>query len=251
MKSFLTIIAAVLLFGSVQAHACDCLISKNWSKAQCKGKTPVPATGSTPHVTDNVSATSQSLSAAASHSQSVSNSAPTGGAASLSAVVSPTVTGGTATANSSNQGNSSASTGPSTSSANTGASSSTGSSDSQSTTYAAAHIPVATALAGFQQTTAGCRFAEGVGVQATAAGTSVGLTFKDHDCARFELAQFFYSRGQDIAGDKIICQIHEVKDALGADCLALVHEINATTPEYPPGERERRQDARGWDTVQK
>ena len=102
--------------------------------------------------------------------------------------------------------------------------------NTQTTVYAAARIPVAPALAGFQQTTAGCRFAEGLGIQLTSAGTSVGFTFKDRDCVRFELAQFFYSRGQDIAADRIVCAVKEVKATLGDDCLALVHQVTATRP---------------------
>lgn len=131
----------------------------------------------------------------------------------------------------------------------TGASNSGG--NSYSTSYDAARIPVTTAAAGIGQTTAGCRFAEGLGVQTMPAGTSVGFSFKDHDCARFQLAQFFYTRGQDIAGDKIMCQIREVSDALGADCPALVHEIQVTQAVYPVGERERRQARAQWDQVQK
>jgi hypothetical protein len=83
------------------------------------------------------------------------------------------------------------------------------------------------------------------------AGTSLGFSFKDHDCARFQLAQFLYSRGQDIAGDKVMCQISELKEALGSDCLAEIHEIVATTAVYPDGERERRQARAQWESVQK
>lgn len=111
-----------------------------------------------------------------------------------------------------------------------GSSAAQGGANSDSYTSIAPRAPVSTALAGFQQTTAGCRFAEGLGLQLTSAGTSVGFTFKDHDCVRFELAQFFYSRGQDIAGDRIICAVHEVRQTLGDDCEALVHEIVLTRP---------------------
>lgn len=54
------------------------------------------------------------------------------------------------------------------------------------------------------------------------AGTSVGLTFKDHDCIRAELAQMLYSRGARAAGDKLMCEIKEVHDALGKDCLTTI-----------------------------
>lgn len=120
-----------------------------------------------------------------------------------------------------------------TSTSESGSSSQSGaSSNGQAITdnYAAAHIPVNTALAGFQTTTAGCRYGEGLGVQLSNAGVSGGLSFKDHDCARLQLAEFFYSRGQDIAGDRVICQIREVQQALGDDCLGLVHEVTATVP---------------------
>lgn len=99
-----------------------------------------------------------------------------------------------------------------------------GNATNTSTTYneAASRIPVNTAVAGFQVTTASCRFAEGLGIQTMPAGTSVGLTFKDHDCVRAELAQMLYSRGQNEAGDRIMCQVKEVKAALGDDCLTII-----------------------------
>ena len=79
-----------------------------------------------------------------------------------------------------------------------------------------------TAMAGYQTTTATCRYAEGLGIQTSPAGTSVGFTFKDHDCERFQLAQYLYSRGQTVAGDTLMCKIKSVHDALGADCMTLV-----------------------------
>lgn len=98
--------------------------------------------------------------------------------------------------------------------------------DSSVTTYQASRIPVNTAVAGMQETTAACWHAEGLGVQTMGAGSSVGFTFKDKDCVRASLAQGFYSRGQFAAGDKLECAIKVVRDALGEGCLetlALTH----------------------------
>lgn len=103
----------------------------------------------------------------------------------------------------------------------------------QGDTYRAARIPVNTAIAGFQITTASCRYAEGLGIQAVPAAGSVGLTFKDKDCSRAELAQVFYARGADDAGDKLMCQIKLVREALGDDCLAEVHVLVVTQVAAP------------------
>lgn len=105
--------------------------------------------------------------------------------------------------------------------------------------------PVNTAVAGFQITNAPCRFAEGVGIQTSPVGASVGFTFKDKDCERFQYAQYMYARGQNIAGDRLMCLIKRIHEALGDDCLALVNEIVVVHAEYPPGERERRIKAHG------
>lgn len=101
------------------------------------------------------------------------------------------------------------------------------SSNAQVSTYEASRIPANTALAAMGITTAGCRFAEGVGIQLIPGGTSVGITLKDHDCVRFQIAQFFYSRGNDLAGDHVICQIAEVRKDLGDDCLAYLAQEHA------------------------
>jgi hypothetical protein len=244
--------ALVLLGGASQAHACDCLISKNWGKPQCKGRTPVPVKTPADPSNTNSQGQGQSQTQGQGQSQSSTNAntntsrsnstvkvsqgpvsaaggaggSATGGASSVgntSAVTGPSTS--SATANSANQGNSSATggtatTGPSTSDSNSGG-------NSYSSVAEAPRIPVATALAGIGVTTAGCRFAEGLGVQTMPAGTSVGLSFKDHDCARFEIAQFLYSRGQDAAGDRVMCQIKDVSDALGKDCLTIIHAAPA------------------------
>lgn len=149
----------------------------------------------------------------------------------------------------------------------------------QISNYNAPRIPVNTAIAGIGITTAGCRFAEGLGVQTSPAGASVGFSFKDKDCERFAVAQYLYSRGQNAAADRILCKIKTIYDALGADCLTLIAVqppalpqgqaqvlINTTstptgllwgcsngeaTCTYPPGESERRQKEHGFPKVQK
>lgn len=129
----------------------------------------------------------------------------------------------------------------------------------QISNYDAARIPVNTAIAGIGMTTAGCRFAEGLGVQTNPAGASVGFSFKDKDCARFQLAQYMYSRGQVQAADIVMCKITLVYDALGTDCLLIVGSVFVApvaqlpppSVEYPPGEREKRQTAHGYPNLQK
>lgn len=99
--------------------------------------------------------------------------------------------------------------------------------DNNSTYVAASRIPVNTALAGYQDTTAPCRFAEGLGIQTMPAGGSAGFTFKDHDCMKFRLAEYFYGRHQNVAGDRIMCSMDEVRKALGKDCLDVVAVVFA------------------------
>jgi hypothetical protein len=281
-----------LLVAATPVHACDCLLSKNWSNPACKGKVPkLPNGSSVSSTTTNTLGQGQTQTQGQGQTQSASatggTSNATGGKVSNSgnssnantaatgpitvstgASTSAGGAGGSATGGKAVVGNTSAVTGASTSTSNssnqgnshssaTGGAGGTSASESDSggnsySSYAAAsRIPAATALAGIGITTAGCRFAEGLGVQTMPAGTSVGFSFKDHDCARFQLAQFLYSRGQDIAGDKVLCQISELKDALGADCLADVHQIVTTAAVYPAGERERREARAQWDSVQK
>lgn len=55
-------------------------------------------------------------------------------------------------------------------------------------------------------------------------GLSFGLGRKDRDCERFTLAQYLYDRGQDAAGDRLMCQIRVIAEALGTDCATLVHQ---------------------------
>lgn len=234
MKRYLigAAIAAAML--STAANACDCTISKNWSNPQCKGKTPkgIPTTvllqpssassagagaSSTSTGTQgqgqtqtNGNNTNASTSAGGAGGQSTSASNAAGGKGGAGGSVSG-VAGGSASANA--DGNST--------------SNAAGNSTTEVSNYAAARNPVATALAGFQVTTASCRFAEGVGIQTMPAGTSVGLTFKDHDCIRAELAQMLYARGANDAGNKLMCEIKEVKAALGADCLLTIALIAA------------------------
>lgn len=135
----------------------------------------------------------------------------------------------------------------------------------QISNYNSPRIPVNTAIAGIGMTTAGCRYAEGLGVQTSPAGASIGFSFKDKDCSRFSLAQFLYSRGQNEAGDKVMCKIKLIQDALGADCLIIIALQQQTiileqAPPgsllnvpgvYPPGEAERRQREHGFPRIQK
>jgi hypothetical protein len=83
-------------------------------------------------------------------------------------------------------------------------------------------IPVNTAVAGFQMTTAPCRYAEGLGIQTTPAGASVGFTFKDKECWKVGLAQQFYAVQQWEAGDRLMCSVKDVAAVLGKECLMIL-----------------------------
>lgn len=230
------IFAAVALTMGHAALACTCGTGTHQVGDVCVAD--ASSKGSKSNATQNQSqAQNQSASGGTARSNATggsvgavnSQSSSAGGAASVGNVSGGAAQGG-AGGNSRSDSSSSGGSAQGGSSSVSDSSESGASSNAQVSNYAAARIPVSSALAGFQQTTAGCRFAEGLGVQLTSAGTSVGFTFKDHDCVRFELAQFFYSRGQDIAGDRVICAVHEVRQVLGEDCEALVHEIVAVKP---------------------
>jgi hypothetical protein len=113
----------------------------------------------------------------------------------------------------------------STNTAEGGAATASNAGNAQSTTITSAKNPVNTAVAGIGETTAGCRYHNGGGVQVVGVGLSLGHSSKDKDCERIALAQLMWSRGQDIAGDRIMCKVATVAEALGEDCLALVHEL--------------------------
>lgn len=88
--------------------------------------------------------------------------------------------------------------------------------------YEAARIPVNTAYATVANTTAECHYHNGGGGQGSALGLSISIGRKDGDCQAFMLAQFFYGRGLDAQGDAMLCQIKQIRTALGKECLALV-----------------------------
>lgn len=245
-----SIIGAALIlavFSSAQALACDCTISKNWSNPQCKGKTPKLPNGTRvappttvllqPSSTATAGAGATSTSTGTqSQGQSQTNGNNTntaaGGSASTGASTS-SARGGAGGAGGSAQGGAGGSAAASANTDGNATASTTGNQTSEVSNYAAARNPVATAVAGFQVTTASCRFAEGVGIQTLPAGTSVGLTFKDHDCIRAELAQMLYSRGARAAGDKLMCEIKEVHDALGKDCLTTIALVEVPVTAAP------------------
>jgi hypothetical protein len=95
--------------------------------------------------------------------------------------------------------------------------------------------PVNTAVAGLGETTAACRYHDGGGLQLAGVGLSLGKSRKDGDCERLKLAEFLYQRGNDLAGDRVMCNIKAIKEALDPDCLALVHELKAVTVEDGKG----------------
>lgn len=182
----------------------------------------------------NVTATATGVGVANSDSYSKSNSKA------VSASESNADSNSSSSANSAN-----------TNTANGGSATNAGNSQSTTTTYNAQKNPVNTAIAGMGDTTAGCRYHNGGGLQLLGVGVSIGHSSKDKDCERIALAQIMWNRGQDMAGDRIMCKVTAVAEALGEDCLALVHELKAVPVaggnDYVThgelAERDRREDA--------
>ena len=121
--------------------------------------------------------------------------------------------------------------------------SSTSGGNSQVTNYTVGKSPVSTALAGVGETTADCRYHDGAGIQLLGVGLSGGKSRKDADCSRLKLAQYLYSRGDSMAGDRVMCNISLIKEALGDDCLALVNQLQPATvvetPKYTGATRDQ------------
>jgi hypothetical protein len=225
-------------------RACDCTLPQNYGNKQCAAQITAALKGVTPSNAAATSTANQSASLSATQGQgqsqgqgqnayggSVGNTTASGGAGGQA-----NATGGQGGSSKSNSSSAGGSVSGVTSTATGGTSQSTSAGGTvdyapQSTTnVAAARIPVNTAVAGFQMTSAPCRYAEGLGVQTTPAGGSIGFTFKDHDCMRFHLAEVLYARGQDAAADLLMCGIGEIKKALGPNCIAIIH----VQPPAPP-----------------
>ena len=75
-----------------------------------------------------------------------------------------------------------------------------------------------TAIAGYGQTTASCRYTDGAGLQLLIAGGSFGKSRKDDDCAKLELVKFFCDSNAPLAAQAVACKISFVKNALGDNC---------------------------------
>lgn len=75
-----------------------------------------------------------------------------------------------------------------------------------------------TAIAGYGQTTASCRFTDGAGLQLLIAGGSFGKSRKDDDCAKLELVKFFCESNAPLAAQSVACDISFVKKTLGDNC---------------------------------
>lgn len=237
------ILFVVALAIAHKAPACDCTQPSNYGNPACRAAITAALKGGMGNA--NTNTTSNSLSQGQGQGQTATggNSASnaTGGAGGSGG----SATGGKGGKASSSSGSTSAggsvsgvssasSTGAIDNASNaTGGTSgvSTSETNSGNTNVAASRIPVNTAVAGFQMTTAPCRYAEGLGIQTMPAGGAVGFTFKDHDCMKMGLAQEFYSKGMNDAGDRIMCAIKEVQGVLGSDCLSILaagHGVVAT-----------------------
>lgn len=79
------------------------------------------------------------------------------------------------------------------------------------------------AFAVMANTTAACYTSTGVGLSTPVGGVSFGTGRKAKDCSRVMLAEAFYAKGQKMAGDKLMCSVTEVRQALGEDCMVLLN----------------------------
>jgi hypothetical protein len=181
--------------------------------------------------TSETSSQSKSSSDAQSFATSASISHASGGNSSAQGGNS-TLTASLEGATLSNSGNASA-TGVNALTVAATASGEGGSSDNEVTIYGdeAPTIPVATAVAGATNTTATCWVGRGVGVQAQILGFSLGGAKRDEDCVLHTLAQSLYATGRVVAGDRLMCRIRALREALGAECLALMQTIRVSGPD--------------------
>jgi hypothetical protein len=118
--------------------------------------------------------------------------------------------------------------------------------NAQSVSFSGNKPVVSTAIAGIGETTAQCRYHDGAGLQLFVVGASFGKSRADKDCQRYSAAQFFYQHGQPEAGNRLMCTVTVVHEALGDDCLTLIKTVLPPAEAYPTGEAERRKEARGF-----
>jgi hypothetical protein len=79
-------------------------------------------------------------------------------------------------------------------------------------------------------TTSPCFHSVGVGLSSPIGGISFTKGRKSADCFRLELAQSLYARNNNLAGDRVMCSITELKQALGADCIAYLNQKPVDEP---------------------
>lgn len=122
-------------------------------------------------------------------------------------------------------GTASASSGSESTSASGASASNVGNSTSVSSIYKQIkQAPGAGADAG--NTTSSCYHDVRLGFSTPLGGVSMGKGRKSADCFRLELADYLYGRGNDMAGDRVLCAVTDIAKILGDDCLALVHEMH-------------------------
>jgi len=221
----MAVMIAPLLMGSALAHATHAHRASHHQNHMCQGGhncSPGASPPSSNSSASNSSAASRSSSAARSQSDARST-ATSDSKSSISGVqLSSMSAGGSATLSSQDSGNSSSEV--TDQSVHAASASNLGQSVNIEGDQAP-RIPVASALATVGNTTAACHYANGGAGQGNAFGLSLSFSRKDRDCERYMLAQYLYDRGQDAAGDRLMCQIRVMREALGEDCLGLVHQI--------------------------
>lgn len=228
--------AALILFATSAAHAWDCSVPSNWylnaPGNECYHNGPRPTPPSDPQRQGQHQGQWQ---AQGQQQSATGGQGGAGGSGGLGGAGGD-AQGGSASALGGAGGNSVASGGQGGQGGNASATGSQQSQtadnagNSQSSVYTSPRQPVMTAVAGFGETTAKCRYTNGAGVQTWPVGASFGISFKDKDCELIALSTLAYSRGQSMAGDRLLCAVTSVKKALGGDCLALVNELQPLPP---------------------
>src|SRR5665213_917377 len=197
MKFSIAVTTLLVLIGTAPAYAWNCPTGAAWDIA-ANACIVLPA----PPVSNQTQGQQQGQQQNANSSSTSSATGGTGGA-SHSNAVSTSGSSATGSATATNAGN------------------------TQSTAYnsASTYNEVRQAVDGYSSgsnNTSGCVLEQHAGIGAVIGGISFGHGKRDRNCARQQLAIVLWARGETEAGNRIYCSIDEVKDALGADCLALL-----------------------------
>jgi hypothetical protein len=234
MKRTLLLICAIAAFSAMPAFAWHCPTGQHWVQVAngtpgativegipfaCFPDTPPPTPTPKPDPTapSTAAASSSSTSTSNASASVTSNQSQTQGQKqSQGQNQSQTATGGNATAtggNATNAGN------------------------NQSTAYSSSYTQVRQAPMAYAPeafSTALCRAGTSAGVSAPIGAISLGGSKKDKDCERSVLASQFFSRGNYVAGCKLLMHVAVVKEALTFDECVVAVVPKPVVVEAPP-----------------